>query len=47
MKPKTMFYAALGLATFKAGKLFGKRRVREAVGDLREGRKRREARRRD
>jgi len=41
MKAKTMFYTALGFATFKAAKLFGKRRVREAIRDVRKGQARR------
>jgi hypothetical protein len=31
MKPKTMFYAALGWATYRAGKVLGKRKLREKL----------------
>jgi hypothetical protein len=31
MKPKTMFYAGLGFVTYKAGKIFAKRKVRAAL----------------
>jgi hypothetical protein len=31
MKPKTMFYTAVGFVTYKAGKIFAKRKVREAL----------------
>jgi hypothetical protein len=41
MKPKHMFYAALGYTTFKAGKLFAKRSVRTAARDWYGGRRRR------
>ena len=32
MKPKTMFYAALGFVTFKVGKKLAKRKARAALG---------------
>jgi hypothetical protein len=31
MKPKTMFYTAVGFATVKIGKRFAKRKAREAL----------------
>jgi hypothetical protein len=31
MKPKTMFYASLGFATFKVGKILAKRKARAAL----------------
>ena len=31
MKPKTMFYAALGFVTYKVGKTIAKRKAREAL----------------
>jgi hypothetical protein len=31
MKPKTMFYAGLGWVTFRAGKIFAKRKAREKL----------------
>jgi hypothetical protein len=37
MKPKTMFYAGLGFVTYKAGKLFAKRKVREALTSPKSG----------
>ena len=37
MKAKTMFYATVGFATLKIGKLLRKRRVREAIQDVRAG----------
>jgi hypothetical protein len=45
MKPKHMFYAALGYTTFKTGKLFAKRSVRTAARDWYDGRHNRVARR--
>jgi hypothetical protein len=38
MKPKHMFYAGVGYATFKLGKLFTKRSVRTAASDWYKGR---------
>lgn len=43
MKPKHMFYAALGYTTFKVGKLFTKRGVRTAASDWYKGRNSRTA----
>ena len=31
MKPKTMFYAAVGFTTYKVGKLVAKRKARQAL----------------
>jgi hypothetical protein len=31
MKPKTMFYTAVGFVTYKAGKIFAKRKAREML----------------
>jgi hypothetical protein len=31
MKPKTMFYTAVGFATYKIGKRFAKRKARRAL----------------
>jgi hypothetical protein len=31
MKPKTMFYTALGFVTYKVGKQIAKRKAREAL----------------
>jgi hypothetical protein len=45
MKPKHMFYAALGHTTYKVGKLFTRRTVRTAARDWYEGKHAREARR--
>jgi hypothetical protein len=45
MKPKHMFYAALGYTTFKMGKLFTKRSVRTAARDWYTGRNSRVTRR--
>lgn len=45
MKPKTKLYAGLGYLAVKAGKLFGKRRVRQAVRDVRAGQAKRHPRR--
>ncbi len=43
MTARTMLYTALGYATYKTGKLLGKRKVRQAVQDLRAGQGRRHA----
>jgi hypothetical protein len=31
MKPRTMFYTAVGFATYKIGKRFAKRKARQAL----------------
>ena len=31
MKPKTAFYAALGFVTYKVGKLYAKRKGKQAI----------------
>jgi hypothetical protein len=31
MKPRTMFYTALGFVTYKVGKVFAKRKAREVL----------------
>jgi len=31
MKPKTMFYTAVGFVTYKVGKIFAKRKAREVL----------------
>ena len=46
MKPKRIFYATLGYATFKAGKLFAKQSVRNVARDWYKGRSTRLAGRR-
>lgn len=36
VKPKTVFYTAVGFVTYKAGKIFAKRKVREVLAGTEE-----------